>query len=58
MVGSTCRWLVVTSGSVVTTEHHVIRVPAAEGEDAVRSKLRTINEELHEKFRALEEEFR
>eukprot|EP00877_Chromochloris_zofingiensis_P001005 jgi/Chrzof1/10905/Cz05g16180.t1 len=30
----------------------------AEGEDAVRSKLRTINEELHEKFRALEEEFR
>lgn len=31
---------------------------AAEGEDAVRAKLRAINEELVERFRTLEEEFR
>lgn len=30
----------------------------AEGEDAVRGKLRAVNEELVERFRALEEEFR
>jgi hypothetical protein len=33
-------------------------VCAAEGEDAVRGKLRAVNEELVERFRALEEEFR
>lgn len=31
---------------------------AAEGEDAVRAKLRAVNEELVERFRTLEEEFR
>lgn len=30
----------------------------AEGEEAVRAKLRRVNEELVEKFRALEEEYR
>ena len=33
-------------------------VCAAEGEETVRAKLRKVNEELVEKFRALEEEFR
>lgn len=31
---------------------------AAEGEDAVRGKLRAVGEELTERFRTLEEEFR
>lgn len=31
---------------------------AAEGEDAVRSKLRAVGEEITERFRTLEEEFR
>jgi hypothetical protein len=31
---------------------------AAEGEDAVRSKLRAVGEEIAERFRTLEEEFR
>jgi hypothetical protein len=30
----------------------------AEGEDAVRGKLRAVGEELTERFRTLEEEFR
>lgn len=33
-------------------------VPAADGEDSVRAKLRAVNEELVERFRQLEEEFR
>lgn len=32
--------------------------PAAEGEDTVRHKLRSLHEELVERFRQLEEEFR
>jgi hypothetical protein len=31
---------------------------AAEGEEVVRAKLRKVHEELVEKFRALEEEYR
>jgi hypothetical protein len=31
---------------------------AAEGEEVVRAKLRAVGEELTERFRALEEEFR
>jgi hypothetical protein len=30
----------------------------ADGEDAVRAKLKELNQELTERFRALEEEFR
>jgi hypothetical protein len=33
-------------------------LPAADGEDSVRTKLRAVNEELVERFRQLEEEFR
>lgn len=29
-----------------------------EGEEAIKSKLRALNEEIHEKFRQLEEDFR
>ncbi len=61
-VGSTASQVPALCGGQLSFCLHVcvccLCVCAAEGEETVRRKLRSVNDELVERFRQLEEEFR
>lgn len=53
-----CASAAAVDAAAVDADAAAAAVCTAEGEDAVRGKLRAVGEELTERFRTLEEEFR